>query len=196
MFCTNCGKENEDLAKFCVSCGQPISVQTIESENTSNNETVPIEDFVSKDDKLDNSDIQSQDNEVKECDDIVVEPIEELSSNISDDNENIVLEQAAITSEAVNFSEQNSTMPTQNTIKKKGFLDYTGLAACYIVILFLMVSFIGILIGTISINGEQIKKDINKIDILEIEVGEIVESTDFEVEEDDNIKDIIYKSIK
>ena len=26
MFCTNCGNENTDLAKFCTSCGQPINI--------------------------------------------------------------------------------------------------------------------------------------------------------------------------
>ena len=30
MFCSRCGKENEDSTKFCIACGAPLAENTIE----------------------------------------------------------------------------------------------------------------------------------------------------------------------
>lgn len=45
MFCSRCGKENEDSTKFCIACGAPLAENTIEvevenkTENTVKDET-------------------------------------------------------------------------------------------------------------------------------------------------------------
>ena len=36
MFCSQCGKDNYEGAKFCINCGNPISVLTVTKENVSN----------------------------------------------------------------------------------------------------------------------------------------------------------------
>jgi hypothetical protein len=33
MFCTNCGAQNEDQAKFCTTCGKPLQLSAVPSVN-------------------------------------------------------------------------------------------------------------------------------------------------------------------
>jgi len=39
MFCTKCGVKNEDVVKFCVSCGEKINTDTATANEGTINET-------------------------------------------------------------------------------------------------------------------------------------------------------------
>lgn len=274
MFCSNCGKNLSDTAKFCSSCGQkilanqiiqevtpaPENITPVEvpvSENIIHNDIAPVEENIAQteenvidevvtpieensvndvtapieEDTTDNIIIQPKEMPVE----MVSEPVEEIStapieespaqesyapefiqpvesfeqnidSNIEDKpQEEIIVQQSTM------YAAEPSPLPEapiaqapiqeevpaeKPPVVKKGFFAYVGLVVCFAFLLTFLTSFVAVLLGTTSISKSQIKNDINNVDVLNIKVGEIVTSEDFDVQKNDKIEDIIYKTIQ
>ena len=42
MFCIDCGEKNKDIAKFCINCGQELSITENNSNDYNNSEKINI----------------------------------------------------------------------------------------------------------------------------------------------------------
>ena len=224
MFCTNCGKENEDIARFCNECGSFLQEKTDESQsediNITENETIeenqdvvveeitPVEiisdeDYIAEEIK---EDAIAEENIIQGAE--FIQPVAEITDDFDNNiEETVIIEPAPIQeveeTEIIESQEEIETIPEDNQeiivekpIKKKGFFSYLGLIFSYVIMLVLITAITLSIIAKVTVDGEQFANDIKKIDIIDIEVGEFVTSDDIDVESDDTIQDVIYKSVK
>lgn len=249
MFCTMCGKECADTAKFCTSCGNKLihpEEAVIEPEAVNAEpEVVSFEPEVinAEPEVVENTTESANEEEVAIGNEEVVEPveetetidysqqliqpvedIEEMPAEIEDveetpveeiiieepvvQNDTPVVEEVPVAEVEVAQAEESSAVDAvaaedaivaeepEKVVKKKGFMSYVGLVFCYILLLVFCTATVSGAIARISISPNQLKNDMNKIDALAIEIGSIVTSDEYEVDEDDTVQDIIYKTIK
>lgn len=133
-------------------------------------------------------------------DSIIVDDIVENNINVDD---KVAISEAEIASVEENAPAEDEEVADtdvaeepEKVAKKKGFMSYVGLVFCYMLLLIFCVTGISGVIAKISINPKQLKNDLSKIDALGIEIGSIIVSNEYDVEEDDTIQDIIFKTIE
>lgn len=209
MFCENCGKKVSDDAKFCDACGAFIG----KNKGTALNDT-PAKDNTKV------FDLEAEPSEAE-----LIQPVEDISPLDVDDDivteyvePEIVQEQP---SEEIKEAEESGIIPAQQEIEQseaavineaeseieqppvdapviigKTAKSYVGLVFSYILIFILVLAFVGALLFKVSFNGRQLSKDIKKANIIDMQVGTLVKSNDFQVDKKDTVEDIIYKSIQ
>lgn len=235
MFCSMCGKGNDNNSRFCIACGnklaqpEPSLMEVVEEQlpvvNTEATEPAKVEEA-----KTETVEVKKAPEEIKEEsvaevkeDDFteqLIQPVEEIPEIIEESQpEEVIIEESSPIVENIGTSEPESTPEIQNTvedsepveqaepeeqavittetvIKKKGFLSYTGLVFCFILLFTFIVSLMAGIIAKVSINPNQLGKDIDKIDILNIQVGGIISTNEYDVQKDDTILDIVYKTVE
>ncbi len=252
MFCTMCGKENDNTSRFCIACGnklsqlEPVLQEFIEeqppvvvpevSEPAQVEEVppqvqeVPVQVDEAQNAPAKNADVEEVPAEIKDepaadteennYSQQLIQPVEEIpDENEETQTEEVIIEEIAPVTEDIENIEPEATLEAQNifpeiepvtqavpaqqeeiapakAIKKKGFMSYTGLVLCFILLFAFVVSTMAGIIAKISISPKQLEKDIDKIDVLDIQVGEMISTDEYDVKKDDTILDIVSKTIQ
>ncbi len=252
MFCTMCGKENENTSRFCVACGNKLTqsetvLKEVIEEQSPNiipevsepaqPEEVPpqVEQAPSQVNEAQKApaetvEVEEAPAEIKEepvadCEDKnysqqLIQPVEDIPEEIEEPQpEEVIIEESApaiedvvatkpdVAPEAQNIfpeiepvtqavpAQQEEIVPAK-AVKKKGFMSYTGLVLCFILLFAFVVSMMAGIIAKISMSPKQLEKDIDKINVLDIKVGEMISTDEYDVKKDDTILDIVSKTIQ
>lgn len=252
MFCTMCGKENDNTSRFCVACGnkltqpEPVLQEVIEEQppvivpevsEPAKVEEVPLqveeaseqvnevqkasdETFEVEETPAEIKEEPIADTEENNYTQQLIQPVEDIPEEIEEiQPEEVIIEKSAPVTEAVVATEPEVAPEAQNifpeitpvtqavpaqqeeiapakAIKKKGFMSYTGLVFCFILLFAFVVSMMAGIIAKISISPKQLENDIEKIDVLDIKVGEMISTDEYDVKKDDTILDIVSKTIE
>lgn len=193
MYCSNCGKKNSDTAKFCDECGAFLKrvPQTDDNTHVYQNEATPAEAEL-------------------------IQPVEDISVENEEETDTVTeyvapepVEPEPVTPEVQEDKQQGDLFPLDDepleeascqvdapVLVTKTAKSYVGLVFSYILIFILAVTFIGGIFLKVSVNGKQVSKDIGKIDLIDMQVGTILSSSDFDIDSKDTVEDIVYKSIQ
>lgn len=249
MFCTMCGKENENTSRFCVACGNKLTqsetvLKEVIEEQSPNiipevsepaqPEEVPpqVEEAPAQVNEAQKAPAEGEeapaeikeepvaDTEDNNYSQQLIQPVEDIPEEIEEPQpEEVIIEESAPVVEATAATEPEAAPNTQNifpeiepvtqavpaqqeeittskAIKKKGFMSYTGLVFCFILLFAFVVSMMAGIIAKISISPKQLEKDIDKINVLDIQVGEMISTDEYDVKKDDTILDIVSKTIQ
>ncbi len=252
MFCTMCGKENDNTSRFCVACGnkisqpEPVLQEVIEEQppvivpevsepakveevpaqveeapaQVNEAQKVPAETAEVGEAPAEIKEEPVADTEENNYTQQLIQPIEDIPEEIEESQgEEVIIEESAPVAEAIASTEPEAAPEAQNIFpeiapvtqvvpaqqeeiapvkakKKKGFMSYTGLVFCFILLFVFVVSMMAGIIAKISISPKQLEKDIDKIDVLDIKVGEMISTDEYDVKKDDTILDIVSKTIE
>ena len=252
MFCTMCGKENDNISRFCVACGnklsqsEPVLQEVIEEqppvivpevsepakveEVPAQVEEAPAQVNEAQKAPAETAEVVEAPAEIKEeaaadtednnYSQQLIQPVEDIPEEIEElQAEEVIIEESAPVTEAIASTEPEAApeaqiifpeiepvtqaVPAQHeevapakAIKKKGFMSYSGLVFCFILLFAFVVSLMAGIIAKISISPNQLEKDIDKIDVLDIKVGEMISTDEYDVKKDDTILDIVSKTIE
>ena len=175
MFCSSCGNECDSNDMICKSCGSMLT---------------PEDEIIVREEDIFDNDIDMTDDSTQMSND----KIDSLLEKFSDSDSDFVKSNEAIFQEDKQRKGYIDNKALASNEKKK-FLSYTGIVAAFIMLVAFINVFVLSLIITESVKPEKLRQTFNEMDVLDLKMGGIVSSDEFEIKKNDSLKEIIYKAI-